>query len=318
MLFVLSACHKEEKVATDKKESVQLYLDGQVKKAFPLLKNEAEKGDAQAQYYLAEIYEEGKSVKQDNEKALYWYRQSAEKNHALAEYKLAEAFRHGKLGLKSDRKEAFKWYLKAAENGNAAAQKTVAGYYLEGEPIPKNHAEALKWFKKAQETRKDDKELYTKIGIMYYSGLGTLRDTSEAAKWFEKAAILGDSHAQSVLAVQYYSGQGVLMHKEKAKYWAEKAAAQGNDVGEFILGMLCHYRDIPDMKQAVAWYKKAAEKNNEAALHALAVLYEQGNGVRQDSTKAHHYYRLAAQSGKDYTIKALADFEAKNKLENRP
>ena len=63
MLFILSACDKDEKTATDKKESVQFYLDGQVKKDFPLLENKAEKGDAQAQYYLAEIYAEGKSVK---------------------------------------------------------------------------------------------------------------------------------------------------------------------------------------------------------------------------------------------------------------
>lgn len=150
---------------------------------------------------------------------------------------------------------------------------------------------------------------------MYYNGLGTLKDTSEAAKWYEKAAEKGDAFSQAMLAMQYYSGQGILTNMEKAQYWAEKSAEQNDDAGQMMMGILSQYRSPePDMKTAIGWYEKAARQENPAAQHQLATFYEEGVVVPKDLKKAKYYYEQAANSKKsDNLVKALKEFEMRQK-----
>ncbi len=50
----------------------------------------AEKGDKQAQHYLAKIYEEGRVVQQDLKEALKWYRRLALQGDRSAQRKVQE------------------------------------------------------------------------------------------------------------------------------------------------------------------------------------------------------------------------------------
>lgn len=50
--------------------------------------NNAEKGDAQAQYLLGSTYEAGRLVPKDQMEAVKWYRKAAEQNHPEAQFKL--------------------------------------------------------------------------------------------------------------------------------------------------------------------------------------------------------------------------------------
>ena len=52
-------------------------------KAFTLCKEDAELGDAEAQYYLAYMYDDGEGTELDNQKAFYWYTKAAEQGNAL-------------------------------------------------------------------------------------------------------------------------------------------------------------------------------------------------------------------------------------------
>ena len=45
--------------------------------------------------------------------------------------------------------------------------------------------------------------------MLYESGQGVSQSYAEAAKWFRKAADLGDDVAQNNLGRMYYTGQGV-------------------------------------------------------------------------------------------------------------
>ena len=49
-----------------------------------------------------------------------------------------------------------------------------------------------------------------------------------------------------------------------------------------------------DYSEALAWYKKAAGKENATAQNQLGRMYETGLGVKQDYTKAVYWYRKAA------------------------
>ena len=56
--------------------------------AIALIKKAAEQGDADAQFYMGEIYHEGKAVETDLDEAAKWYRKAAEQGDEVAEYKL--------------------------------------------------------------------------------------------------------------------------------------------------------------------------------------------------------------------------------------
>jgi TPR repeat protein len=58
-------------------------------------------------------------------------------------------------------------------------------------------------------------------------------------------------------------------------------------------------------KNAVEWYRKAAEQGYSPAQYHLGFMYEKGRGVQQSDKEAIEWYRKAA--GQGYT-------DAKNKL----
>src|SRR5882724_2766903 len=47
---------------------------------------EADSGNAEAQYWLGRIYDDGRLLPKDAEKSLHWYQKSAEQGYAPAEY----------------------------------------------------------------------------------------------------------------------------------------------------------------------------------------------------------------------------------------
>jgi TPR repeat protein len=75
-------------------------------------------------------------------------RKLADEGNAEAQYKLGRMYEEG-LGLPQDSKEAAKWYLKAAEKGNAQAQYKMGTLYTLGKGVPKDRLEAAKWLGKA-------------------------------------------------------------------------------------------------------------------------------------------------------------------------
>jgi len=55
----------------------------------------AEKGDAQAQFDLGWMYDEGKSVEQDSAEAAKWYREAASRGQKRAQFKLGFMYSTG-------------------------------------------------------------------------------------------------------------------------------------------------------------------------------------------------------------------------------
>ena len=74
----------------------------------------AEQGDAEAQFNLGVIYDEGQGVPQDYAEAAKWYRMAAEQGDADAQFILGVMYDEGQ-GVPKDDTEAVKWYRLAAE-----------------------------------------------------------------------------------------------------------------------------------------------------------------------------------------------------------
>ena len=59
----------------------------------------AEQGDADAQYNLGMLYDDGVNVPQDAAKAAKWFRRAAEQGHVAAQSKLGVMYEKGRNGV---------------------------------------------------------------------------------------------------------------------------------------------------------------------------------------------------------------------------
>ena len=64
-----------------------------------------------------------------------------------------------------------------------------------------------------------------------------------------------------------------------------------------------------DFTKAFQWYRKAAEQGHAEAQYSLGFMFEFGEGVAKDLNQARYWYKLAADNG---------NADAKAKLESLP
>jgi hypothetical protein len=94
----------------------------------------------------------------------------------------------------------------------------------------------------------------------------------------------------------FANGEGVLKDYSQAAYWYRKAAQQGNASAQGDLGMLYDkgLGVAQDYTEAATWYRKAADQGIAAAQAMLGNLYVKGLGVTQDYAQAYFWFDLAA------------------------
>ena len=95
----------------------QSYLKGDYQAAFDEWRPLAELGDAEAQYNLGVMYDQGFCVEQDLGKAADWYRKAAEQGFVDAQANLGLMYFHGQ-GLNKDYQAAAHWLNLAVANGD--------------------------------------------------------------------------------------------------------------------------------------------------------------------------------------------------------
>ena len=105
---------------------------------------QANQGDAIAQYTLGVMYATGQGVPQDSAQAVKWLRLAADQGDAWAQYNLGYMYDIGQ-GVPQDYTQALKWLRLAADQGNALAQHNLGLMYAKGLGVPQDYAQALKW-----------------------------------------------------------------------------------------------------------------------------------------------------------------------------
>jgi S1-C subfamily serine protease len=172
---------------------------------FESLQANALNGDAESQFNLAKMYDEGGGrVSKSSEEAVKWYRKSAEQGFVAAQLILGMIYDSGK-GVIKDYEEAAKWYRKAAEQNILAAQFILGGMYAEGKGVPKSSREAVKWLRLAVEDADTDalatmgRGVFPYLGSMFEIGDGVPRNYVEAYKWYSLWAAQGNDEARAIL-----------------------------------------------------------------------------------------------------------------------
>jgi len=109
----------------------------------------------------------------------------------------------------------------------------------------------------------------------------------------------GDAASQTSLGWAYQKGTGVRPDMKEAVKWFKKAADQNAPDALAALGEMTQAgRGVKcDVKEAARLYRLAAEKGSVAGQYNLAYLYEQGSGVDQSETEAARWYQSAAEGG---------------------
>lgn len=119
---------------------------------------------------------------------LFW----AQKGNANAQYNVAESYRVGE-GVVQNFAEAAKFYEAAALQGLPDAMTHMGFVYRDGIGVVQDYTEALKWFRSAIES--GDKISVQvgldSIGIMYRDGQGVLQDNIRAHMWLNIASANG-------------------------------------------------------------------------------------------------------------------------------
>lgn len=153
--------------------------------ALKIIRNAAEKGNADAQFTLGAIYAgahyDAKEPYWDSytileekfaKRAAYWYTLAAKKGHVMALYKLGQAYKEG-VGVKQDLVKATELIRKAAEQGEPRAQLSYGDMFRDGEACFRvvtdsiqgeayiiyakpNIQWAKEWWKKAAESNDED------------------------------------------------------------------------------------------------------------------------------------------------------------------
>ena len=91
-----------------------------------------------------------------------------------------------------------------------------------------------------------------------------------------------------------------LFGDKKKVFESTKAKAVGGDAeAQSNLGLMYEIGDgVPeDDKEAVKWYRKAAEQGDAEAQYNLGLMYDKGEGVLEDSVTAYAWCNIAAVNG---------------------
>jgi hypothetical protein len=121
--------------------------------SFQLYQSKANQGDADAQFNLALLYENGVGIPRDARNAIYWYTKAAKQGHVNAQYRLGTIYRYGYGDevVLLDFKRAVYWITKASEQGNVIAQYNLGHMYEYGDGAPQDYKQAFFWYTKAAE-----------------------------------------------------------------------------------------------------------------------------------------------------------------------
>ena len=147
-----------------------------------------------------------------------------------------------------------------------------AGWLLFGgaiHSVAQNKESVYQLYERAVAAAQDgDPKRQLELALIYERGLfGINRNTTEAAKWYRKAADQGNADAQYALGRCCANAIGVTKNFMEAINWYRKAATQGHRDAQFELGYYCRkgFGVEKDYVESYKWYRLAINKHEDAS-----------------------------------------------------
>lgn len=282
-------------IADDLDDGKALYKKQDYKNAYSALEKSARSGNAEAQFLVGYMNEEGEGTKKSAEDAVKWYLKSAGQGHSQAQNNLAGLYQDGD-GIKKNLTQAAKWYKAAADQGNVSALFNLGWLYSKGEGVDKDPVKAFELYLKAAE--QGNVKAQFNVAVAYRKGNGVTTDNEKGMYWYRKAAENGDLTAQENLCGLYVQAD----KWDDAFKWclmADKAGSDNPNVSSALgfIYLLPKAGQSIDNEKAFQYLSKSSEKGIGEADFALGSMYEYGLFVKEDRKKAIEYYEKAAAKG---------------------
>ena len=172
---------------------------------------------------------------------------------------------------------------RTASEGDVNSQLTLGYMYLYGtDGVNVDYKKAFEYYKMAAE--QNDNVAINNLGSLYYSGIGTERNSLMAAQMFAKAADLGNVEAMVNLAFIYLSGYGISQNPKDAMKLFSQAAENNNPTANFMLGYAYFkgYIVDKDLRRGFDLIRKSANAGYDDGLYILSLMYMNGWGTPQN------------------------------------
>jgi uncharacterized protein len=157
MLLLMNACGNSRPLPTvqDKSTHVVLQTAGP-SSSIQRLRMQAERGNIEAQFALAQAYDHGRDIPKDKTEAIRWYRLAATQGDPFAQNALGDNYWEG-TGVPKDDTQAARWWRLAAAQGFVPAQHSL-GKILSGggQGVATDKIQAYMWL--ALSTAQGDEE----------------------------------------------------------------------------------------------------------------------------------------------------------------
>jgi uncharacterized protein len=150
----------------DFKSALRLY--------FPL----AEKGNAEAEDMVGNLYAQHLHVPHDYATAVTWYQKAAKQGYAPAESNLGSMYRMG-LGVPKNYGTAWGWFRNAANQGDRDAQFSLAEMYENGQGVPEDFVRAYMWYDLATTRDNFDRAAIRRDGVAHKMTTAQMAEAQE-------------------------------------------------------------------------------------------------------------------------------------------
>jgi TPR repeat protein len=176
---------------------------------------------------------------------------------------------------------------------------SIALAYLEGKGTHINPLAAAKWLKRAAQLGSTFGAI--KLGELLQYGLNDAAfgnsvycDVSEAINWYRFAeSIESGPSIQFLIAIAYLDG---LRDRVSGLPWLKKAADSNHSMAQYRYSLYCH--EAGNFEESFRYCSLAAMQNMPAAKYSLGLMYQSGEGCKQNDASAFNNF-LEAANGDD-------------------
>lgn len=200
-----------------------------------------------------------------------------------------------------------------AAKGNSLAMLSLGVAAEQNNVNERDIVVAQDWYHRAAKLGNSSAML--RLGYLDERGMIEMTKLQNAVLWYRQAADKQNSNAMKILSVMYEYGYGVKKDYVKAiEHDLQSMGMHLTEVGltnrskgdsEHLkfsmrkIGQLYEKGNVvgKDLSKASQWYQRAAIRGDGAAMRFLAQMYEGGNGLAYNQQRALACYKDAAQKG---------------------
>jgi TPR repeat protein len=245
-------------------------------------------GQAKAKAIDELVFEPVKSIQKDNDKIplIVKLRKAAKQGDANAQFTLAKTFMGQGLTPETEQ-EAAKWLRQIVINKND--ELMLPAFLLLGEmrKIIRNEYPNV--------TDAEMEKSYDSIGISIAQS-GNIHSGINAA--IREAKLL-HAPAQIWLTTFYSNNEYIRLQHPRILEFITQMANEGLPRAMHIMGRIVinGWGVQQNFREAIRWFRRAAEYELDDAQHELGIVYSEGLGVPQNIKAATKWFKLAAKQG---------------------